>query len=130
MKFQQFSKLSKFYLIGASGLFFNYVVSFLLKDLGMWYLYSNIGGIIFSMHTNFLLNKIWTFKDHRFSVKITIIQYIKFIGFSSISAMIQVILVYFFVEYHNVYFSISLLISVLLSGFINFTLNKKITFKN
>ncbi len=128
MNLQPFSKISKFYVIGASGLCLNYLVSILLKDLGLWYLHSNLGGIIFSMHTNFLFNKIWTFNDGIFTITRTISQYLKFIGFSSISSIIQIMLVYFLVEYYHMLYAMALIISVLISGFLNFILNKTLTF--
>lgn len=128
MKLQLFSKISKFYVIGASGLCLNYLISLLLNDLGFWYLYSNLFGIIFSMNTNFLFNKIWTFDDRIFIMKRTMLQYLKFIGFSSISSIIQITLVYLFVEYYGMLYQISLIISVLISGMLNFILNKTLTF--
>ncbi len=128
MKLQLFSKISKFYVIGASGLCLNYLISLLLNDLGFWYLYSNLFGVIFSMNTNFLFNKIWTFDDRIFIMKRTMLQYLKFIGFSSISSTIQITLVYLFVEYYGMLYQISLIISVLISGMLNFILNKTLTF--
>lgn len=128
MKLQLFSKISKFYVIGASGLCLNYLISLLLNDLGFWYLYSNLFGIIFSMNTNFLFNKIWTFDDRIFIMKRTMLQYLKFIGFSSISSIIQITLVYLFVEYYGMLYQISLIVSVLISGMLNFILNKTLTF--
>lgn len=128
MKLQLFSKISKFYVIGASGLCLNYLISLLLNDLGFWYLYSNLFGIIFSMNTNFLFNKIWTFDDRIFIMKRIMLQYLKFIGFSSISSIIQITLVYLFVEYYGMLYQISLIVSVLISGMLNFILNKTLTF--
>ena len=74
------SKASRFYTVGASGLLVNYLVSLLFADAAMnfWYIHATIIGIMFSMSTNFLLNKIWTFEDRNFEVKKTITQYGKF----------------------------------------------------
>jgi len=41
------------------------------------------------MITNFFLNKYWTFEDKTFLQKKTIVQFLKFIGFSSLDALVQ-----------------------------------------
>ncbi len=123
-----FLKITKFYIVGAVGLCFNYIISLLLTNvIGIWYLYANIIGIIFSIHSNFLLNKIWIFNTRQFSYKI-VSQYAKFIGLSSITSMIQLLLVYCFVSQHIMTYSFALIVAIALSGFVNFVLNKKLTF--
>ena len=53
------------------------------------------------MTSNFFLNKPWTFEDRKFSVKRDGIQFGMFIGFSSLGAVIQLLLVYVLVENYN-----------------------------
>lgn len=83
-----FSKVGRFYTVGASGLLVNYTVSFLFGVVlsNLWYLYVTMIGIVFSMTSNFLLNKTWTFEDRDFNLKKTLRQYGLFLGFSTIGA--------------------------------------------
>ena len=125
------SKAGRFYTVGASGLLVNYVASLLFSALApnIWYLYSTILGILISMTSNFFLNKLWTFEDREFNVKETGIQFGKFIGFSSLGAIIQLLLVYALVENYNMEYPLSLFLAVAAASVGNFLLNKKWTFK-
>jgi dolichol-phosphate mannosyltransferase len=125
------SKAGRFYTVGASGLLINYVASLLFSALApnIWYLYSTILGILISMTSNFFLNKLWTFEDREFNVKETGIQFGKFIGFSSLGAIIQLLLVYALVENYNMEYPLSLILAVAAASVGNFLLNKKWTFK-
>ena len=125
------SKAGRFYTVGASGIVVNYLMSILfaggISDL--WYLHANIIGIVISMTTNFILNKIWTFEDKDFSTKNTLEQYGKFVGFSSLGALIQLSLVFSLVEIHQMTYPLALMLAVFTAAFSNFILNKKWTFK-
>lgn len=125
------SKAGRFYTVGASGLFVNYVVSLLLTQLypSLWYLHGTIIGIVLSMTSNFFLNKIWTFEDRNFQRKRTAIQYAMFIGFSSLGALLQLSIVYLLVDIRQVDYAIALVIGVMVASVGNFLLNKKLTFK-
>ncbi len=126
-----FSKASRFYTIGAIGFAINYVISLLFSGgvTEIWYLHANILGIIVSMTSNFVLNKWWTFGDRNFSFKKTILQYSKFIMFSSVGALIQLGVVFSLVDNYNWIYTTALGIGVLTGAFSNFILNKKLTFK-
>ena len=125
------SKAGRFYTVGASGFVINYLISILfaggISDL--WYLHANIIGITISMTTNFILNKIWTFEDKDFSTKATIKQYSKFVGFSTLGAMVQLAMVFSLVEWHQMTYPLALILAVATAAFGNFVLNKKWTFK-
>jgi len=125
------SKAARFYTIGASGLGINYLISLLFAGgvSDLWYLHANIIGIIASMTTNFILNKYWTFEDRDFSTKKTLSQYSKFVGFSSLGALIQLGMVFSLVEASQIAYPIALILAVLTAAFGNFILNKKWTFK-
>jgi len=125
------SKAGRFYTVGASGLGVNYLISFLFASgsSDLWYLHANMIGIVVSMTTNFILNKIWTFKDRDFSTKNTLEQYGKFVGFSSLGALIQLSLVFSLVEIHQITYPLALMLAVFTAAFSNFILNKKWTFK-
>ncbi len=124
------SKAARFFTIGASGLGVNYLTSMLFAmSANVWYLHATVMGIMFSITSNFILNKYWTFEDKDFSTKRTMIQYGKFAGFSSIGALVQLGMVYYLVDGWNVSYPISLTLAVGVAAFSNFILNKKWTFK-
>ena len=124
------SKAARFFTVGASGLGVNYLASLLfLSSLDMWYLHATILGIMFSISSNFVLNKYWTFEDRDFAPKRTIIQYGKFVGFSSIGALVQLGMVYYLVDGFSLSYPVALVLGVGTAAFSNFILNKKWTFK-
>jgi len=125
------SKAARFYTVGASGLLLNYLVSLLFADAGMnfWYIHATAIGIMFSMSSNFVLNKIWTFGDRNFEVKSTLTQYGKFIGFSSLGALVQLVIVYVLVDSYQLLYPVALVLAVATAASSNFILNKKWTFK-
>jgi dolichol-phosphate mannosyltransferase len=124
------SKAGRFFTVGASGLVVNYVVSFLFSNVvsNIWYMQATLFGIIISITSNFLLNKVWTFEDRDFSVRHTIKQYTLFLALCALGAVIQLSLVFVFVEYSHIQYGLSLIIAVCVASLGNFLLNKKITF--
>lgn len=126
-----FSKAGRFYTVGASGLLVNYLVSFLFgaELANLWYLYATMIGIVFSMSSNFILNKIWTFEDRDFAIRRTLQQYVMFLGFSGIGAAFQLFVVYVLVEARHMNYSLALFIAVAIASVGNFLLNKRWTFQ-
>jgi dolichol-phosphate mannosyltransferase len=124
------SKAGRFFTVGASGLVVNYAASFLLSSLvpNIWYIHATLFGILLSITSNFLLNKIWTFEDRNFSPSYFFRQYVLFLGLCALGAVIQLSLVYIFVEYSHIAYAISLILAVCIASLSNFLLNKKITF--
>ena len=124
-------KAGRFYTVGASGFIVNYLISLLFAGgvYDLWYLHANVIGIIASITTNFILNKVWTFNDKDFRIKKTISQYGKFAMFSSLGALVQLGVVYFLVDSNNISYPIALILAVITAAFGNFVLNKKWTFK-
>jgi len=124
------SKAARFFTVGASGLGINYLASMLFAmSANIWYLHATVMGIMFSITSNFFLNKYWTFEDRDFSSKRTLVQYGKFAGFSSIGAIVQLGMVYYLVDGWNLAYPVSLTLAVGVAAFSNFILNKKWTFK-
>ena len=125
------SKAARFYTVGASGFFVNYLISLLFVDVvaNLWYVQANIAGITVSIITNFFLNKIWTFEDRDFNAKKTVTQLGKFFGFSSLGGLVQVGIVFALKESYGMEYPIALILGVLVAAFGNFILNKKFTFK-
>ncbi|MBC8502937.1 MAG: glycosyltransferase family 2 protein [Nitrosopumilus sp.] len=125
------SKAARFYTVGALGFLVNYVTSlfFVGTNPEIWYLQANIFGIATSITSNFFLNKIWTFEDRNFNLKKILLQFLKFIGFSSIGAVIQILIVFTIVENYNIDYPVALVLAILTAAFGNFIFNKKWTFK-
>jgi len=125
------SKAGRFYTVGASGLLVNYIISLLFADaiIDFWYIHATIIGIAVSMSSNFILNKIWTFEDRNFEAKKTLAQYGKFVGFSSLGALIQLGMVYVLVDNYQFVYSVALILAVIIAASSNFIFNKKWTFK-
>jgi dolichol-phosphate mannosyltransferase len=125
------SKAGRFYTVGASGFIVNYLISLFFTSGGydMWYLHATTIGILASITSNFVLNKIWTFGDRDFKIKKTISQYGKFAMFSSLGALVQLGMVYFLVDGNSMVYPLALIIAVITAAFGNFVLNKKWTFK-
>jgi dolichol-phosphate mannosyltransferase len=125
------SKAGRFYTVGATGLLVNYLVSFLFGAVlsNLWYIYATMIGITFSMTSNFILNKIWTFEDRNMNLKRTLLQYGSFVLFSGIGAIFQLGMVYLMVETEHVSYALALFISVAIASIGNFILNKRWTFK-
>jgi len=125
------SKAGRFYTVGASGLLVNYIISLLFADviIDFWYIHATIIGIVVSMSSNFILNKMWTFEDRNFEAKKTLAQYGKFVGFSSLGALIQLGMVYILVDNYQFVYSIALILAVITAASSNFIFNKKWTFK-
>ena len=125
------SKAGRFYTVGASGFLVNYLISLFFTNggLDMWYLHATVIGILASISSNFILNKIWTFSDRDFKIKKTVSQYGKFAMFSSLGALVQLGMVYFLVDGNDMSYPLALIIAVITAAFGNFVLNKKWTFK-
>ena len=126
-----FSKAARFYTVGASGLLLNYFISLLFSGVlsNLWYLHATMIGIIFSITSNFFLNKIWTFENRNFDLRKTVTQYGLFLGFSGVGAILQLGLVYYLVDSRHLEYGVSLILAVAIASIGNFLLNKKWTFK-
>lgn len=125
------SKAARFYSVGASGLFINYLVSLLSSSVmpNLWYLHASIFGIIASMTSNFFLNKLWTFEDIDYSMRKTLTQYGLFLGFSTAGALVQLAILFLLVESYGIDYPLALILAVAIAAVGNFLLNKKWTFK-
>ena len=125
------SKAGRFYTVGATGLLVNYVASNLILALlpTLWFVYATAIGIAFSITSNFILNKLWTFEDRDFGRRKTAIQFAMFFGFSAPGAIIQLSMVYMLHSGQQVSYPVSLVLAVMVAAVSNFLLNKKWTFK-
>jgi dolichol-phosphate mannosyltransferase len=125
------SKAGRFFTVGASGLLINYIISYLLSSgilSTMWYIQATTIGIMVSITSNFILNKMWTFEDFDFSTRHLLRQYFTYLGFTSLGALVQLSLLYLLVESSQIDYGLSLLLAVGIASIGNFIMNKKWTF--
>ena len=123
-------EISKFYTVGAIGLFINYIVSFhFFTYFNFDHLQSSILGIVVSLSSNFLLNKIWTFKDRNMNYDIVLKQYLKYFIFNSVGVVIQLSIVYGLGK-TNVDYGWIIIIAISIASILNYIVNKKFIFRN
>lgn len=123
-------EIFRFYLVGASGLVINYIISyFLFTFFGFNHLQSSFSGILVSLSSNFLLNKFWTFRDKNIEFQVITKQYLKYFIFNSIGILIQLTLVYVLGSM-GIEYTWTILYAIVIASVINYVFNKKFIFKN
>ena len=123
-------ELSKFYIVGGIGLVINYFVSyFFFTYFYLDHIQSSIFGIIVSLSSNFMFNKIWTFQDRNMKYNILLRQYLKYFIFNSVGVIIQLSIVYGFGK-TNLDYGWVIIIAISIASILNYIVNKKFIFKN
>ena len=123
-------ELSRFYIVGGIGLIINYVISyFFFTYFHLDHIQSSIFGIIVSLSSNFMLNKIWTFQDRNMRYNIILRQYLKYFIFNSVGVIIQLSIVYGFGK-TNLDYGWVIIIAISIASILNYIVNKKFIFKN
>lgn len=123
-------ELSKFYIVGGVGLVINYVISyFFFTSFHLDHIQSSIFGVIVSLSSNFMLNKIWTFQDRNMKYNIIFRQYLKYFIFNSVGVIIQLSIVYGFAK-TNLDYGWMIIIAISVASILNYIVNKKFIFKN
>ncbi len=118
----------KFALVGFIGTIINLLVLYSFTEfLKIYYLISAVFAFIISATNNFILNKIWTFKEnikHKFLNK-----YFKFLFVSIAALLVNLFFLYIFTEFLEIYYLVSQVFAIGISLIINFLGNKIWTFK-
>ena len=128
--YYQKGELSKFYIVGGIGLVINYLISyFIFTSFHLDHIQSSIFGIIVSLTSNFLLNKLWTFQDRNIKYDIVLRQYLKYFIFNSVGVIIQVSIVYGFSK-TGIDYGYVIIIAIFIASVLNYLVNKKFIFKN
>ncbi len=127
-----FGKFGKFLLVGGFGFILNYVILVVLSQKGWDHSAANLVGAAVAVFSNYNLNNLWTFKEHR--VKSIRMYFLKMLQFAATSAIgitfIQTGTIYLgdkFIgeQYYQLYFFIG-------TGFLliwNFTVYSKFIWK-
>lgn len=121
------SEFFKFASVGFIGTIINLIILyFFTETLGVYYLFSAVISFIIAMTSNFILNKVWTFKE---KIKLEVSKkYVKFILVSVTALMVNLFFLYIFTEFFGIYYMISQIIAIGLALIINFLGNKIWTF--
>jgi len=117
----------KFGVVGGIGTLVNLAILYLLTEkAGVYYMISAILSFIVAMSSNFILNKLWTFKEN---IKLEIgKKYLQF-GLVSFSALlVNLFFLYIFTEVLGIYYIISQVLAIGIALIINFLGNKIWTF--
>jgi putative flippase GtrA len=117
-------KFLKFVIVGFSGLFVDFSITYILKEKLKVHRYiSSSTGFIFAASSNYLFNRIWTFESNNPRV---FTEYGTFILISLIGLAINNLFLYIFEKKMRFYFAKFL--AVLVTSFWNFTANYYINF--
>ncbi len=118
----------KFAFVGLIGTIVNLVILYSFTEfLKIYYMISAVAAFVVAATSNFILNKIWTFKEemkHEFLGK-----YIKFFFVSVVALIINLLFLYLFTEFLGIYYIISQVLAIGVALIINFLGNKLWTFK-
>lgn len=117
----------KFGVVGIVGMFVNLAILYYFTEyFGIWYMVSAVFAFLFAMTLNFLLNKIWTFKESfRLSVGK---KYLQFSLISVVALVVNLVFLYLFTEVFGIYYLISQVFAIGIAFFVNFAGNKIWTF--
>ena len=116
--FQQFVK---FCIVGGSGVFVDFGVTWLLKEVCRINKYvANSAGFVCAATGNYLLNRIWTFESHDPEIAA---QYLRFIGISVIGLLINNAVIYLLNDRLRLPFYLSKVLAIGVVTFWNFFMN-------
>ena len=119
------SKLIKFGLVGITGMLIDFSFTWLCKEKLRWNKYlSNSIGFTLAVISNFILNRIWTFKNYDAVAP----QFIKFLMVSLAGLLINNLLLYTFIKRTDKNFYVLKLLVIGIVFFWNYFINLFFTF--
>lgn len=113
----------KFAFVGGIGTLINIaILYFLTEKAGVYYMVSAVFSFIIAMTSNFILNKLWTFKEN---IKLQIgRKYLQF-GLVSVTALlVNLFFLYILTEFAGIYYIFSQILAIGIALIINFLGNK------
>ena len=123
-----FKEFFKYSIVGTIGLFINLCILYFFTELlGIFYMISAVFSFIVTVTSNFILNKIWTFKEN-LRLKIGK-KYLKFFAVALCALTINLFFLHVFTEIFKIYYMISQVMAIGGAFIINFLGNKFWTFK-
>lgn len=119
-------KFIKFSLVGFSGLFVDFGITFLLKEVFKVQKYiSNAIGFTIAATTNYMLNRIWTFNSHNPHIAL---EFSRFFMIALIGLGINSAIIWLMNGKFKVNFYLSKLVATLIVTLWNFLINAYFTF--
>ncbi|HAN77311.1 MAG TPA: glycosyl transferase family 2 [Bacteroidales bacterium] len=119
-----FWKFIKFGVVGFSGVFVDFAITYLLKEkVKINRFVANSAGFITAASSNYYLNRIWTFHSHNPQI---LTEYSMFIAVALVGLVINNFFLYTFEKKFNFYFSKLLAIGI--TTLWNFAANYLLTF--
>lgn len=117
----------KFCLVGLTNLVFDMGAYWIFSRIfHIYYLLAAVMSFFIAVTWSFFINSRWTFKSESKNVG----QYVKFIIANVISIILNLFLLYVFVDFCNFHDLAAKLLATFITSFINFAINKVWTFRN
>lgn len=118
----------KFAIVGLLGTLINLVILYYFTEyFKIYYLHSAIIAFFVAASSNFALNRIWTFKNKANGAVLN--KYIKFLIVSLVALSVNIVFLYIFTEFMQIYYIVSQIFAIGISMIINFIGNKIWTFQ-
>lgn len=119
-------KFLKFGVVGFSGLFIDFGLTYLFKEvLHVQKYVSNAIGFMMAASSNYFLNRIWTFESTNPNIAL---EYSEFIIISLIGLVINTVILYFLVSKLKMNFYLSKVFAIAVVTLWNFFANLLVTF--
>ena len=120
-------KFLKFGIVGFSGVFVDFGITWLLKErMRLNAYFANSMGFVAAVFSNFILNRMWTFENHDPQVAV---QFGKFAAVASVGLLLNNAIIYILREKFSVNFYAAKLIATGVVMLWNFWANLQFTFK-
>jgi len=124
--FSMLLKFIKFCIVGFSGLIVDFGITYLLKEKAKVHRYiANSIGFISAASTNYILNRIWTFKSQNPDIAT---EYLSFIIVSMVGLGINNTALYLIEKKFKVNFYVAKFFAIIITTVWNFLANNYITF--
>jgi len=119
---------ARFILIGGIGAFINLLILFSLTEfLNIYYLFSEVIAFFIAITHNYLVNKLWTFKE-KFQDK-SFQKYLQYIIISLLGLGVNLTVLFMLTECLSIWYIIAEIFATGVSSLVNFLGNKYWTFK-
>ena len=120
-------QIVKFAIVGAMGTIVNLLVLYSFTEVfKIYYIISEIIAFIVAGLHNYILDKIWTFKEN-IEDKI-VFKYFQFLTISTISLIVNLSILFILVEFFGIWYIFAEIIAIMGGFLINFSGNKLWTF--
>lgn len=121
------AKFVKFGIVGFSGLFVDFGMTYLFKEkLGVQKYLSNAIGLLTAASSNYVLNRVWTFESNNPNVAL---EYTEFVLISLVGLAINTLILWFLVTKFRMNFYLGKAIAIVVVMIWNFVANLLFTFR-